>query len=80
MRTGRFNESLESITKAIEMLGEIKDQFGDDFEVVRAKFLLLLSNVNFIVGNYEDSRDAAEAAIESVDRVVTTEADIKKAM
>ena len=50
MRTGRFEESLQSINKAFDLLEIAKLEFGTDIAVVKAKFYLLQSNVLYVVG------------------------------
>ena len=69
MRTGRFEESLKSIKKAFDLLEIAKLEFGTDIAVVKAKFYLLQSNVEYVIGNHEASFDSATAGIKCVDNV-----------
>lgn len=59
MKSGLFEESLHSIHKAFELLELSKIEFGNDVDVVRAKFHTLKSNVNFVLHRYVDSLASA---------------------
>jgi hypothetical protein len=49
MKSGLFEESLKSVRRAFEILEMSKVEFGNDADVVRAKFYGLESNVNFVL-------------------------------
>jgi hypothetical protein len=45
MRAGKFEESLVSVAKSFELLENSKIEFGNDLDVIRAKFCLLEASV-----------------------------------
>lgn len=49
MKSGLFEEAIVSVRKAFELLELSKVEFGNDIDVVKAKFYLLESNVNFVL-------------------------------
>lgn len=66
MKSGLFEESLKSIRRAFEILEMSKVEFGNDVDVVRAKFYGLESNVNFVLQRYQPSLDCATAGLKHV--------------
>jgi DNA-binding IclR family transcriptional regulator len=59
MRTGRYQESLETIDKAFELLDALKEEFKADVHVIHAKFSVNKSNTHFILRNWKESQAAA---------------------
>lgn len=80
MRTGRFEESLNSVDKTFVLLEKTKDQFAGDLEIVRSKFYTLKSNVCFILRKYKECDEAATEGLATIERVNSTEASILRAM
>lgn len=80
MRTGRYQESLETIDKAFELLHILKDEFKDDVHVVSAKFNVSKSNTHFILGNWKESQAAAQAGLDSMDSIMSSDPAIIQAM
>jgi hypothetical protein len=66
MKSGLFEESLKSVRRAFEILEMSKVEFGNDVDVVRAKFYTLESNVNFVLQRYQPSNDCATAGLKHV--------------
>ena len=61
-------------------MNEIADQFGDDLEIVKAKYLVLLANTNFILGNKQACLDAAKLGLVAVDLAKSSDEAIMRAM
>ena len=49
-------------------------------DVVKSKFYMLRSNVYFMLGEWEKSKQSAESGLAHVDKVMSMEPDILKAM
>ena len=80
MRTGKFEESLQSIDKTFNLLEKTKEQFAGDLEIVRSKFYTLKSNVCFILKKYQECDDAATEGLVTIDRIKSSEVSIMRAM
>ena len=59
MKSGLFEEAILSIRKAFELLELSKVEFGNDIDVVKAKFYLLESNVNFVLQRFVECLDCS---------------------
>lgn len=73
MRMGRFEDSLKSINHALELLKITEFEAGTDVDVVKARFFLLKSNVNFVLKDYEAALESANEGMKSVDAVKINE-------
>lgn len=80
MKSGHFDEALVSIQKAFELLELSKIEFGNDVDVVRAKFYALRSNVNFVLHRYVDSLESATQGIAHVDQVKSQDPQVLRAV
>jgi hypothetical protein len=66
--------------KAFELLEILKEEFSNDIHVVRAKFNVTRSNIHFILGNWKESQDSAQAGLDSMDQIMTSDPTIIQAM
>ncbi len=71
-----FEESLVSVSKSFSLLEASKVEFGNDLDVIKAKFSLLESNVYFILHEFVDSLAAATKGIQYCDIVKTADLQI----
>jgi len=44
-------------------------EFGNDIDVVKSKFYLMESNVNFILGNYKASLNSSGEGLKHIEKV-----------
>jgi hypothetical protein len=65
----RYDECLDTITKAIELMEVTKEDFGADLDICVAKFTTLKANCCFILEKWELSLAAAEIGIAAADKI-----------
>ena len=79
MKIGRFEEAYEYNEFVMKTQAELKTEFGEDYAIVASKFYMQQANINFIGGDLEKAKEAAERGIELVAEVKTDDEDIRKA-
>jgi len=77
----RYEECLDTITKAIELMKVTAEDFGADLDICVAKFNTLKANVCFILQKYDLSLAAAEIGIEASSKIdMTKDPEIARSM
>ena len=81
LRLMRFDECLDTITKAIELMEVTKEDFGADLDICVAKFSTLKANCCFILEKWELSLAAAEIGIAAGEKIdMTKDPEIARSM
>lgn len=80
MRTGRFEESLETIGQASTLLESTRKEFGQDYEVIKSKFHLQAANTHYILRNFVDCLEQSTRGLEQANKTQLREPGIARVM
>lgn len=63
MRCLKFEEAAVSVDRAIQLMEETKSDFGEDLNIVGAKFYNLKATLCFVLENWQGAVDATNTGL-----------------
>jgi hypothetical protein len=63
MRCLKFEEAAVSVDRAIQLMEETKSDFGEDLNIVGAKFYNLKATLSFVLENWQAAVDATNTGL-----------------